>query len=276
MFKEKALRLSCLYVPVFLLMACNVSGLGAPARDETKTPTGAAAGAGGGDAQAGGGAYGGGNVESIVESVSYQIDIRAIVTGKCGAYTNSGGFKDMEFEASFTGMVFLRPAGKGIPGPYGGLHRASQPAGFSVTGGVSIEGEGKFDHVEYCPQYETEVDTHEVRITSGINPFIAWIGVMSPVASDAPQGVQPTKTPTGGGEAWILFHIGNASGGGPIWTYEVEGVSSKEDETTLGGPVRFVTSWDQLMKGEEFTITMTTGDEGETWEWGMFFKPESK
>jgi hypothetical protein len=170
--------------------------------------------------------------------------------------------------------VFVRPMGKGLPGPFGGLHRKGQPTAFSVMGGVSIDGSGDIHRVKYCPQYETEVDTIDVKITSGINPFTAWLGLMSPVASDAPEGVHPTKTPAGGGEAWILFHIGNATNGGPIWMYEVEGSSSEEDETSLGNPVRFVTTWDQLMKGEEFAITMTTGDDGETWEWGMFFTPE--
>jgi hypothetical protein len=275
MIKEKAYR-ACLFVlPVVLLVSCSISELAAPNGDEQETPTGAVLGAGGGDNQtAGGGANGGGDVDSIVESNSYGIYVHAVVTGKCGAYTNSAGFKDMDLEASFEGIVFSRPMGKGLPGPFGGLHRKDQPAAFSVTGGLSIDGSGDIQRVEYCPQYETDVDTFDVNITSDINRFQAWIGVMSPTATDAPEGVNPTKTPVGGGEAWVMFHIGNALNGGPIWEYEVNGAQGQEDETTLGEPVRFITSWDRLMKGEDFTIPMTSVDEGETWEWEMRLVPE--
>jgi hypothetical protein len=269
MLKEKALRISCLLVLVFLLSACNISGVGSSSGDMPATPTGSGAGGGGGVDNAVGG-----DVESTLESNSYGIYVHAVVTGKCGAYTNSAGFKALDLEAAFEGIVFARPMGKGLPGPFGGLHRKGQPAAFAVTGGISIDGTGDIHRVEYCPQYETEVDTFDVRITSDINRFQAWIGVMSPTATDAPEGVNPTKTPVGGGEAWVMFHIGNALNGGPIWTYEVDGSQGEEDETTLGGPVRFITSWDRLMKGVDFTITMASGDEGEMWEWEMRLVPE--
>jgi hypothetical protein len=270
------------FLPALFLVSCGVTGLIASDNGEQKTPTDSAIGAGGGSdeavaggKQAGGSGAGGQDVSSTVESVPYGIYVRAVVTGRCGAYTNSGGFKNAEFEASFDGIVFVRPMGKGIPGPFGGLHRAGEPAAFSVTGGVSIGGQGTVDHVEYCPVYETEVDTHPVKITSGFNPFKATIGVMSPVASDAPQGVNPTKTPVGGGEAWIIFDIGDALNGGPILTYEVEGEPGQVQEDDLSlGPTRFLTTWDQLMRGKDFTITMTNGDEGETWQWEMSFHPQ--
>jgi hypothetical protein len=276
MLKEKALRVALMIVPASFLLACSLSGLAAPAGDSEKTPTGAAIGAGGDSdgAAVGGSAAGGGDVGSVVESNSYGIYVRAVVTGKCGAYTNSGGFKDAEFEASFEGIVFVRPMGKGLPGPFGGLRQKDSPAGITVTGGTFIDGSGTVDRVEYCPQYETEVDTYPVKIISDINPFQAWIGVMSPTAEDAPEGVNPTKTPVGGGEAWIMFHIGNALNGGPIWEFEVDGSQGQEDELSIGDPVRFITTWDQLMKGEDFTITMESGDEGEIWKWEMRLVPE--
>jgi hypothetical protein len=282
MKKGKTFRAILFVVPVLLLLACSVSGLTAPQGDAQETPTGDILGAGGGadsggagaNHGAGGGISGGGNVDSIVESVSYGIYMHALVSGTCGAYTNSGGFKNMELEAAFTGMVFMRPMGKGIPGPFGGLHRVTEPAFFSVSPGLYLDGEGEIQNVVYCPVYETEVDTYAVNITSGINPFQAWIGAMSPVASDAPEGVNPTKTPVGGGEAWVMFHIGNAINGGPILEYEVRGDKGQEDEASLGNPVRFITYWNQLMKGEDFIINMTQSDEGETWTWEVRFVPE--
>jgi hypothetical protein len=275
MLKAKALRYSCLTVPIILLMGCNVSGLSLSGGGTEATPTGAGSGAGGDSENAAGGVGGGKDGSSTVESIPYGIYIRAVVTGQCGPYTNSGGFKNAEFEAAFNGIVFVRPMGKGLPGPFGGLHRAGEPTAFSVTGGVSIGGEGTVDRVEYCPVYETEVDTHAVKITSGFNPFKATIGVMSPAASDAPQGVLPTMTPVGGGEAWIIFDIGDALNGGPILTYQVEGEPGSNQENDLSlGPTRFVTTWNQLMQGKDFTITMTNGDEGETWEWEVRFVPE--
>lgn len=209
-----------------------------------------------------------------MESIPYSIYVRAVVNGKCGAHTNSAGFKNMELEASFTGMVFVRPMGKGLPGPFGGVHRATGPAAFAVSAGIYLDGRGDIQRMEYCPQYETEVDTYAVKIVSGPNPFQAWIGVMSPTATDAGADVVPTKTPVGGGEAWVMFHIGNGESGGPILVYEIDGHRGEEDEMTLGNPVRFITTWDQLMKGEDFTIKMTGGDEGETWNWEMRFVPE--
>jgi hypothetical protein len=281
MIKNIASRAMLIIVPVLFLLACSVSGLSAPEGDPEGTPTAAPAGGGGsgggGDANTGdegGGVIAGGDVESVVESVSYGIYVRAVVTGQCGAYTNSGGFKTLELEASFEGMVFMRPMGKGLPGPFGGLHRATEPAFFSVVPGLYLDGTGEIQNVNYCPVYETEVDTYAVNITSDINPFKAWIGIMSPAASDAPSGIHPTQTPAGGGEAWIMFHIGNAVNGGPILTYEIDGDPGQEDEMSLGNPVRFITTWDQLMRGKDFTIKMTGDDEGEKWEWEMRLVPE--
>jgi hypothetical protein len=277
MIKEKFFRGGLIILPAFLLIACSISGSVAPDGGTQETPTGAAVGGGaGGKNNAGGGGAGGsgGKLSSTMESVPYSIYVRAVVSGKCGAYTNSAGFKDMEFEASFEGMVFMRPMGKGIPGPLGGLHRKTQPAAFAIAGGMYLDGRGEIQRIEYCPQYETEEVSYPVHIISGPNPFEAWISIMSPTATDAGAGVVPTKTPVGGGEAWIMFHIGNGLSGGPILEYEIEGDKGEEDESSMGNPVRFVSTWDQLMKGEDFTVRMENGDEGEIWSWEIRLIPE--
>ena len=277
MLKEKACRACVFILPVVLLLACSVSGIPAPEGDEQETPTGANLGAGGdsdsGGAGANNGGAGGGNVDSVVESVPYGIYVKAVVSGKCGAYTNSGGFKDMELEAGFEGMVFVRPMGTGIPGPFGGLNRKTEPSAFSMTG-LFLSGHGNIQSVHYCPVYETEELSYPVNIISGPNPLETLIAVKSPTALDSGAGTAPTKTPVGGGEAWIMFSIGRCASGGPILEYEVRGDKGAEDELSLGNPVRFVTTWDQLMKGEKFTIEMTGGDEGETWKWTMEFYPD--
>jgi hypothetical protein len=64
----------------------------------------------------------GGNIGSTVQSVSCSISVRAIVSGQCDACTNSAGFQHVELQAAFTGMTFLRPMGKGIPGPFDGMY----------------------------------------------------------------------------------------------------------------------------------------------------------
>jgi hypothetical protein len=70
----------------------------------------------------GSGGAAGGNVGSTVQSVSCSISVHAIVSGQCGACTNSTGFQHLELQAAFTGMTFLRPMGKGIPGPFDGMY----------------------------------------------------------------------------------------------------------------------------------------------------------
>jgi hypothetical protein len=272
---------------VLLSLACSaLSPAGnSVGRTETTNPrAGQAAldsGGGGGNPAGNGGAGTDGEGEeewgldlsSPDESVPYGIYVGATVKGDCGPYTNSGGIERLMFDAEFHGVVFSRPTETGLPGPMGGLHSANSPlvVGFA---GVSIFGKGKLGDFTLCPMYETEEDSYPSRVTNGPNPFepsISLVAMDPDVFPNVP--LVGTPGPLGGGTSIILFSLGSTADMGPILAWD-----GKIGTNSLGGAggspqAPFPVTWDQLMLGQEFTVDVITGDEGETWNWTMRFMP---
>jgi hypothetical protein len=207
------------------------------------------------------------------ESVPYGIYVGANVTGHCSAYKNSGGFESLTFDTEFHQIVFTRPTTADLPGPFGGIHTANSPIEVGMAG-YGLIGKGELGAFTLCPDYDADDHSYPSRVTSGPNPFEPSISLM-PADPDVFPNVPLVGTPgpLGGGTSIILFSIGATSDLGPIMEWE-GGVGGY----ALGGalePVQapFPVTWDQLMLGEEFSIDIITGDEGETWNWTMRFVP---
>jgi hypothetical protein len=206
------------------------------------------------------------------ESVPYGIYVGAQVSGECNAYTNSGGFRSLNFDTSFQRIVFVKPTSTGQPGPYGGIYQAGSGVTIGLPG-ISILGEGKIDSFDLCPDYD-EAGEHPSHLTDGPYPFRPAIYIYPDEPNEIPNvPLVGTPGPLGGGTSVVIFSIGSAESSGPIMQWE-GGVGGY----ALGGslePVQapFAVTWEQLMLGEEFSVAIITGEEGETWNWTMRFSP---
>ncbi len=204
------------------------------------------------------------------ESVNYGIYIGANVTGTCGPYKNSGGFKFMTFDSVFHNIVFVRPGSKKALTPYGGIYRAGGEGNFPRVG-IGLNGEGKMGDFTFCPEYNGDKEC-ACHVTNGPNPF-------EPILSLLPEedpGIYPlvgTPEPNNLGYAVLHYSIGGTKDLGPIMEWEgCIGIGA------LGGDlqpidIEFLISWDKLMAGEEFADSVTGADEGEKWEWSIRFMP---
>jgi hypothetical protein len=277
MLKEKVLR-ACLFVlPVVLLQACSVSGLRAPGGSGQETPAGANLDAGGDSDNSGAGGGGSGNVSSALESVPYGIYVGGVFTGaQCGAYTNSGGLLNLDFDSEFHKIVFARPSKESLPGPNGGLLK--EGAEFKAPmADLQVSGTGKLFSFNICPMFETETDSYPSKVTEGPNPFPVLISMVSPQSTEGFEITPIAGTPTqaGGGKAVIKFQIGSPDGMRPILRWD--GEIGTGEFGGIGGAeaAYFSTTWDQLMRGEEFAFEyIVVGEDGESWHWSIRFLPE--
>jgi hypothetical protein len=268
MSKTKTFRACLFALPALFLFGCNLTG-NASSKGEIQGTAPVS------NSEAGGGKGGaGGNVDSTVESVPYGIFIGATVSGECGVYSNSTGFENMEFGSEFHGIVFMRPMGKGVPGPYGGLRRQEDPAGFTMPGAY-VSGKGDIQKVSFCPEYETEDVSYPVEV-KGIHPFEPSIAIVPADQPRFPAVTEIPDTPTmpGGGKAVIMFSMGGTESGDPIIECEVRGADCSFGGLGDSNLMPFVTTWDQLMKGEEFAFEFVVDEDGETWHWSIRFMPE--
>lgn len=195
----------------------------------------------------------------------------ANVTGICGPETNAGGFSSLTFDTAFHDIRFAPPSETGLPGPFGGI---SQWGAIAIgIPGAGVPGEGTLGAFTLCPMYEGDTGYPSI-VTQGPYPFEPGLSVW-PVDPDTLPVVPLASTPppAGGTQMMLVFSIGANENMGPIlfWQTEIGGAA-------LGGslePVQapFPVSWEQLARGEEFSLEVITGDEGETWKWTMRFVP---
>jgi hypothetical protein len=276
MVKEKAVRLSGLIALVMVMAACNNSGLGSSSGGMTATPAGS--GAGGDADNSGAGSGAGGNTSLALESVPYGIYVGGVLSGdQCGPYTNSGGLINLDFDSEFHKIVFARPAKDSLPGPDGGLLK--EGAEFRAPmANYQVSGEGKIYSYNICPMYETETDSYPSKVTEGPNPFSVHLSIVSSQGLEGFEITPIASTPTlagGGGKAVIKFEIGKSEGMHPILRWDGE-IGTGEFGGIGGAEVAyFITTWDQLMRGEEFAFEyIVVGDPGESWHWSIRFLPE--
>jgi hypothetical protein len=239
---KQGLRVLCLLVSVFLV--------GCSSGQATPTSTGAAGGGGGS-----------GRPPSAGESVAYGIYVGGVYTGgPCGPYTNSGYFSTLDFDSVFHNIVFARPTTAGVPGPVGGLRKTDSDLKAAMPN-LQVTGEGKVALYTLCPMYETETDSYPCKVTDGPNDFPVHVSIV------APQGA--------GGSATIKFETGSTEAGKPIMRWDGQ-IGTGEWGGAGGGEVAFfTTTWDQLMRGEEFAFEYTApGNDGDSWRWSIRFMAE--
>jgi hypothetical protein len=289
MISKKAVHPFFLVLLIVLPTACNP--LSSAVQSVKESATAVSAGGQGDEVGTGGdenkdsndasdeGQTGGGDTEwgldlsTPDESVPYGIYVGANVTGHCGIYTNSGGFESLTFDTEFHHIVFTRPSTTGLPGPFGGLHTAGTDLNVGMAG-ISPVGKGALGDFTLCPTYETEDTSYPNYVTSGPRPFEPSISLMTADPDVFPNvPLVGTPGPLGGGTSIILFSLISAGDMQPIMEWEGEMGAS-----ALGGAgdtvqAPFPVTWDQLMLGEEFSVDIITGDEGETWNWTMRFVP---
>jgi hypothetical protein len=207
-------------------------------------------------------------------SPAYTIFVGAYVHGKCGFDSNSGGIEKMTVESWFEDIHFQAPSDTGLPGPVGGIYQGhSIPVGVP---GVGLIGKGDVGpDFSLCPMYETETDSYASRVTDGPHPFEPSLSLMPSSADEMCVvdlvGTQPKLT--GGGSVYLVYSIGSTADMGPILLWD-----GKIGIGALGGSIEpvqghFCFYWEQLLSGQEFQMTTTSGDESEQWDWTIQLSP---
>lgn len=205
-------------------------------------------------------------------AVAYNIYVGGNVRGNCGPMTNSGGFASMTFDTAFQGIHFTAPSSTGLPGPFGAIYQEAEiPFGIP---GLGLLGEGELGAFTFCPMYEGD-EAHPCSVIQGPHPFEPSLAItMAEEMGDIPLvPLVGTPPPSGGGEALLLFSIGATSDLGPILEWECEMGTGALGGSLSPAQVVFPVSWEQLMQGEEFSVDLLAGDEGEAWEMTMRLVP---
>jgi len=188
----------------------------------------------------------------FVSSPEYIINIYFQSTGDCNPYTGAT-FRNLSFTAQFSEFKFIGSYAKGYAAMFG-----VKDSNYKI-GGRQVHGVGKLMEFNICPDWETEKDKWDNKVTAGPNEFSPYLEMQLESTAMDTSGIVPLVE-----TAFIRF---NTNFG--FHTLEFESHIAKgyiENYSFIFDVPLF-----RAGKGEDFEIEVPFNGESESGKWIVDF-----
>jgi hypothetical protein len=188
----------------------------------------------------------------FVSSPEYIVNVCFQSTGDCNPYTGAT-FRSLTFTAQFSDFKFVGSYAKGYAAMFG-----KKDSNYKI-GGRQVHGVGKLMEFNICPDWETEKDKWDNKVTAGPNEFSPYLEMQLESTAMDTSGIVPLVE-----TAYIRF---NTNFG--FHTLEFESHIAKgyiENYSFI-----FNVSLFKVGKGEDFEIEVPFNGESESGKWIVDF-----